>query len=133
MAAEEKNSTEFINLLIETFPEIKDELLDEDYLGLISLQIGCFRRYSQNAIDDNELNIVSKCFLFVESNFDNVEAPIKNSLYISYLGKLQFEKNIKAEELLPQKLRDAIDELKKAHEIPSKNKKLIQFLKGIKK
>ncbi|HEY9194839.1 MAG TPA: hypothetical protein VIM77_01195 [Mucilaginibacter sp.] len=88
-----KTVSEFINELTTLFPEISAEVLDEDIEGLISLQIGCFRRYTQNAIDHNQLQTVSKCFRFAESCIDSVDFEVENSIAISWAARIKFEED----------------------------------------
>lgn len=126
-----KTKAAFIEELVLTFPEIRDEVFDEDYLGLISLQIGCFRRFTQNAININDLETVQKCFDFVDNNLDIVEFDVENSLVISFLGKLNFDKNIGASKLLSSKLTEMIEVLKSYYSSFSKDKKLLNFLKDL--
>jgi hypothetical protein len=126
-----KNEQAFIKELISAFPEIKNEILDEDYAGLISLQIGCFKRFTQKAIDNNDLDVVKKSFQFVEANIGTVEHKIENALYISYLGKLNIVKNSKVEKLLPDSLKRALFELNAYNTSGSKNEKLNKFLNDL--
>jgi hypothetical protein len=127
-----KDNDTFINDLVNTFPEIREEVLDEDYSGLITLQIGCFRRYTQNAIDANDLDTVKKCFRFVESNIGAVENKIENALYISYLSHLNILNNSKIKSLLPPNLKSAFIAINDYNESASKNDKLNSFLKNLK-
>ena len=69
-----KGDESFINELVTTFSEIKDEVLDEDWTGLIHVQVGCFTRFTQKAIDGNDLSVALKCFKFVENVIDEVES-----------------------------------------------------------
>ena len=123
-----KNNTSFISDLINTFPEIKEEVLDEDWLNLISLQIGCFRRFTQKAIDNNNISLVIKCFRFADDNIDIAEFNIENSLAISWLGKLNFDNNKNAYQLLSPKLKELYVKLQKHYNEPSGNEKLNKFL-----
>jgi hypothetical protein len=100
-----KDEITFIEDLITTFPEIKKEVLDEDWIGLISLQIGCFRRFTQKAIDDNNNLLALQCFKFIDDNINEVEFSIENSLTISWLGKLNFDKSKDLYNRLPKKLK----------------------------
>jgi hypothetical protein len=127
-----KNHECFINELVSAFPEIKDEVLDEDYLGLISLQIGCFKRFTQKAIDIDDLVTVKKCFEFVNRKFETVEFEIENALLISYLGKLNITKNSEVEKLLSTKLKGAIERLTFYYESNPKNEKRDKFLNDLK-
>ena len=121
----------FIEDLINCFPEIKKEVLDEEIVGLLSLQVGCLTRFTQKAIDVNDLHTVSRCFHFVEESFEQVVFEIENSLVISVLGHLDFRKNPKAEKMLSEKFKDILKALK-LHTIQPKSGKLTNFLKGIK-
>jgi hypothetical protein len=71
-----KNVENFVNDLINTFPEIKEEVLDEDYEGLITLQIGCFMRFINNAIKANNLVLFKKCMDFIQENINIVDKRI---------------------------------------------------------
>ena len=111
------NNKEFIDKLTNTFPEIKEEVMDEDFEGLITLQIGCFMRYTQKAIDTNNEISINNSFQFVLDNLESVNDRIENALYISFLNKLSFTKNISAKSLLPPKLlaaKNKMDEYDKA-------------------
>jgi hypothetical protein len=121
----------FVTKLIEEFPELKDEVLDEDYAGLISLQIGCFRRFTQQAIDLNNLDLVKKCFLFVEAIYDIVNPEVRNLLYISYIGKLKMPIGGAVEKILPERFKQIISELNTYHTSIPKNEKLNKFLEDL--
>jgi hypothetical protein len=126
-----KNQEAFINELISTFPEIKSEVLDEDYLGLVSLQIGCFRRFTQDAIVNNNLPLVKKCFDFIDKSIDAATQDIKNSIAISYLSKLDIKKG-KIETLLSFKLKNILNELNEYYESLAKDEQLNKFLHDLK-
>ena len=128
-----KKQEVFLKELIEAFPEIRDEIMDEDYLGLITLQIGCFKRFTQIAIDKNELDVIKKCFLFVDENIEIVEYAVKNALYISYLGHLNIPKKSKANKLLTINLKNILAELDKYNKSVSKNEKLNKFINDLRK
>ena len=106
-----KSIDNFINDLINTFPEIKEEVLDEDYEGLITLQIGCFMRFINNAINANDLVLFKKCMDFIAQNINIVDKRIENSLVISCLGKLKIPKGSQIEGLIPKELESLIDTL----------------------
>lgn len=99
-----KDVNTFLNELIDAFPEIKDEVLDDDYEDLIALQVGCLTRFTQAAIKIEDWKTVTRCIKFVNENFDSVEFSVENSLAISYLGQLEFPRGNMAEKLLPKKL-----------------------------
>ncbi|MEE1946447.1 hypothetical protein VRU48_15085 [Pedobacter sp. KR3-3] len=126
-----KDEKTFINDLVNNFPEIKEEVLDEDIADLLSLQVGCFKRFTQNAIDLNDLITIERCFGFVDENFEQVIFKIENSLVISFLGHLDFSKNPKIEKMLSEKLKKILKALR-LHESQPKDEKLKGFLKGLK-
>jgi len=102
----------FIKDWVDRFPEIAEEVLDEDYIGIFTLQIGCFKRFTQKAIDLGDLETIRKCFNFMEENISGVEFKIENALFISYLGKLDFKGSSQIENLMPQRLKKVLSELK---------------------
>ena len=117
--------------MITIFPEIRDEVLDECYQGLLTLQIGCFKRFTQRAIDRNDLITIKKCFDFVDEDFEAVEFKVENSLAISYLGKLNIVKDSKIEMLLSPKLKDIRTTLASYYESILKDEKFAKFLKDL--
>ncbi len=125
------NNQEFINTLVTVFPEIKDDVLDEDNDGLINLQIGYFRRLAQKAIDDNNVFNIKKCFQFVDDNIEDVEYKVENALYLSFLNKLDFAGNLKAEKLLPKKLLNAKRDLDNYENSKETNVKMNKFLDNL--
>jgi len=128
-----KDQHSFIEDLVNHFPEIKDEVLDDDWTGLITLQIGCFMRFTQKAIDTNDITTIKNCFWFVDDNLDAVEFNVENSLTISWLGKLDFAKNKVAFDLLSTKLKNLYTQLRQWNTDIPKNQKLNTFLHHITK
>lgn len=126
-----KNRETFVSYLAEKFPSIKDELLDEDYEGLLSLQIGVFRAYTQKSIDTFDNNTALKCFKFVDHVLSEVDNNVENSLVISFLGKLNFIKNPNLKEMLPKKLKVFIDALDNHSKSTPSNNKLDSFLREL--
>lgn len=69
-------------------------------------------RFTQQAIDNNDLETVKRCFEFVEENLDKVIFRIENALVISYLGKLDFDKNPRAERKLYKRSMEILKALR---------------------
>lgn len=126
-----KNEEVFIENLLNAFPEIKDELLEEDNLGVVTLQIACFKRFTQKTIDSNDVITLKACLKFVDENIDQVERKIENALYITYLGHLKFDTNKEAKKLLPTRLKSAIDDLANYRNSNPRTDKLKSFLNGL--
>jgi tRNA A37 threonylcarbamoyltransferase TsaD len=122
---------DFIDMLVNRFPEIKEEVLDEDYEGLLTLQVGCFKRFTQEAIDNNDFQRVSASFEFVNEIGDKVIQKVENALYIFYLGHLTISKGSKVEKMLPDKLKKAYQDIHKHNSSLSQNSKLNKFLEDL--
>ncbi len=115
-----KSTAEFIEVLVTKFPDIKEEVLNEDYHDLISLQVGCFTRFTQKAINAGDRNTALKCFHFADNCIDTVEYGVENSLAISWAAKLKFDNHDDLYTLFPAKIKliregllEAYDEMKK--------------------
>jgi hypothetical protein len=126
-----EDETAFINELVNTFPEIKKDVLDEDWVGLIHLQVGCFTRYTQRAIDINNISVAMKCFKFVEDIINKVEFNIENALVLSWISHLNFNKNETLYAQFPSELKQIRIKLEEHYANASENKKLNKFLKDI--
>ncbi|MGN8072816.1 hypothetical protein [Mucilaginibacter sp. SG564] len=122
---------EFVNLLVNKFPEISEEVLDEDYEGLLTLQVSCFKRFTQESINNNDLQRVSLSFDFVNQMIDKVVQKVENALYISYLGHLIIPKGSNVEKMLPHKLKKAYEDIHKYNSSQSQNSKLNKFLEDL--
>ncbi|NDV66666.1 hypothetical protein [Bacteroides sp. 224] len=90
----------FIEKLCEEFPDMSNDILDEDILDIFSLQIGVFRSYTQEAIDGGDFEKVDRYFNFLDPYLKNIyqkpsstisASKIENSIVLSYIGKLDFK------------------------------------------
>ena len=122
------NKKDFLNKLIQCFPDMKEEILDDDYNELFSLQVGVFRDITQKAIDTHDLENVEKYTQFILDNFDNFDDDVNNSIVLSYIQKLNF-KDYKT----PSFFMNFQKELKEYEQSSYTDEKLIDFLKSIKK
>lgn len=119
--------TVYLQQLSEQFPEIKEELLDEDYEGLITLQTGVFKRFIQKAIQNNDVPALKRSFTYLNNNFDLFDDKVQNSIVVSLLEHLEL--NSTANNLLPAKIRNIINQLSNYNNSADNNKKLTDFLK----
>ena len=103
-----KTHDEFIQDLIKLFPEIEENILDEDNLDSITLQMIEFKVFTQKAIDSNDLPTVKKCFDFINEQFNWVDYRVKNALAITYLWHLKITLNSSVERLLSPQIKDII-------------------------
>ena len=122
------NKKDFLNKLIQCFPDMKEEILDDDYNGLFSLQVGVFRDITQKAIDTHDLENIEKYTQFILDNFDDFDDDVNNSIVLSYIQKLNF-KDYKT----PSFFMNFQKELKEYEQSSYTDEKLIGFLKSIKK
>ena len=120
----------FIEELVNTFPEIKEDVLDEDRIGLIHLQVACFTRFTQKAIDINDVTVALRCFQFVQWQITKVEHGVENALVISWMIRLNFTKNKNLYEKFPSAFKDICAKFEDYYSNPSKNEKLNLFLKN---
>ncbi|WP_460557143.1 DUF7674 family protein [Hymenobacter daeguensis] len=95
----------FLQLLAEEFPEIAEEVLDEDYTGLIHLQVSCMARYANLLIQNGRFDALEKLFSFFHSVVKKVDSSTENALYVSFLEHVDMdgdsEKAKAARKLLP--------------------------------
>ena len=122
------NKKDFLNKLIQCFPDMKEEILDDDYNELFSLQVGVFRDITQKAIDTHDLENIEKYTQFILDNFDDFDDDVNNSIVLSYIQKLNF-KDYKT----PSFFMNFQKELKEYEQSSYTDEKLIDFLKSIKK
>lgn len=121
-------SKEFIKIMVNVFPEIKEGVLDEDNEGLITLQIGDFRRFAQKSIDENNPDRIKECFQFIDDAIEHVDSRVENAIYLSFLAKLDFAKNPRAKKLLSKKMLMAKNDLDKYDTSSEINDNLNKFL-----
>ena len=80
---------DFIKALVETFPDLKEEI--EEWDGLLHVQMGTFARFTQNAIDQGDIVTMDKCFALAHKMFHDAGSELKNAFYVSYLENLNLE------------------------------------------
>ncbi len=113
----EISQEEFLRHLIEQFPDIKSEVEDEDYQGLIYLQIGCLTRYTNTCVVAGRIDEVRRILDFFHQTVDRVDSTTENALYVSFLEHLELDANTKnaqeAKKLLKPKYLDIYKQLRK--------------------
>jgi hypothetical protein len=119
---------QFIQNLCDEFPYLSEDILDDDYEGLLTLQIGVFRESTQEAIDNNDSQKIDEHLNFILNNFNKVNDKVQNSIVLSYIGKLNFKKHLK-----PKLFREFQNALENYNALAYKDEKLINFLKNISK
>ena len=82
---------EFLHCLIERFPSLKAELADEDYKGLIHLQVSVLARYTNKCLSSGQLDELQKVFDFFHQTIEKVDSATENALYVSFLEHIEME------------------------------------------
>ncbi|SMB96535.1 hypothetical protein SAMN00120144_2582 [Hymenobacter roseosalivarius DSM 11622] len=82
---------EFLQHLVKQFPAIDSEVMDEDYNGLIHLQVGCLARYANNCLSTVRLDELRRVFDFFHKTLKKVDSNTENALYVSFLERVEME------------------------------------------
>ena len=117
-----KDQDLFIKELIQLFPSLKEEFLDEDYRDFITFQIGRFKRFIQQAIAKNDLNTFDVMVYFLTKNLPLVDKRVQNAVYLSFLGKLDFSENPDLKKRLGQQLGQAYTDIENYNNSPAFDK-----------
>ena len=81
----------FLTSLVAHFPSLASEVLDEDYEGLIHLQVGCLARYANACLATARLDELARVIRFFEATVERVDSRTENALYVSFLEHLDVE------------------------------------------
>jgi hypothetical protein len=99
--------SEFLAELKAAFPSIRDDL-NAGY-GLLHLETAVFRRFTQQAIDNQEKDVVARCFAIAEKYYAMGNGKLQNAIGVSYVEDLVFADQQTARQwawsLLPALLR----------------------------
>ncbi|MDR3008197.1 MAG: hypothetical protein LBV59_09710 [Sphingobacterium sp.] len=122
-----KDQDLFIKELIDLFPSLKEELLDEDYRASITFQMGSFKRFMQEAIAKNDGDMFDAMVNFITKNLPLVDKRVQNAIYLSFLGKLDFSENHDLRKRLGQHLGKAYTAIDNYNNSPA-NDEVKKFL-----
>lgn len=104
-----------VEALLAAFPSIKDDLLDDTWSNLLHPQMGSFARYTQEAIDRGDRNVVKTCFDLANQFFREGTPELENAVGVSFLEQLNFDDGKRrrawARDLLPPQLRKVLQEI----------------------
>jgi hypothetical protein len=111
----EISQEEFLRHLIEQFPALKSEVEDEDYQGLIHLQVACLAWYTNTCVAAGRIDEVRRILNFFHQMMEKVDTSTENALYVSFLEHLELDANNtqEAKKLLKPKYLDIYQELRK--------------------
>jgi len=109
------NSVTAIDYIEAKFPHLREALRDEDWDGLLHLQMGVFADWAQKSIDaghQEEWNQITNVFMDL---WRDCTADVINALNVSFLEHLNFSDSKKqrswAYAAMPEEMRKAWDEM----------------------
>jgi len=85
----ELTQAQFLANLIERFPTIAEEVLEDT--GLIHLQVGSLARYANDCLAKGRLDEVARVINYFQNTVEKVDSNTENALYVSFLEHLEFE------------------------------------------
>jgi len=100
------STEEAIKYLTNNIPALKDEL--RSYVGLFTVQMGVFAKYTQLYIDTSDKVNAEFCFKVASVILRDGNAEVKNAVAVSYCEGLNFNDGKKmrtwAKKLMPENL-----------------------------
>lgn len=106
----EVSHAEFIQLMVEQFPAVAEDALDEEWTDLIHLQVGCLARYANECVSTNDLPEFNRILQFVDHLLPKVDSALDNALYVSFIENLHLDGSLPtrraARALLPAHFRE---------------------------
>jgi hypothetical protein len=85
----EYTQADFRRMLLEQFPELREEIDDCD--GLLHIEMGVFAQHTQLAKGRADWDTYARCVQLADELWKRPEALLLNALNVSYLEHLDFE------------------------------------------
>ncbi len=82
------NPAEFEKTLMERFPALRDEILEDS--GLEHLQCGTLSRYAEQQIEEKNWSEVKRIFGFLEEAEHGGDSAVENAIVVSFLEYFDF-------------------------------------------
>src|SRR5882724_2925299 len=79
----------FVQLVLTEFPQLHKELAEAD--GLLHLQMSAWSRFTQEAIERNDLDTVKRCYALLAGIMKATSPEVENAIHVSFLEQLDFE------------------------------------------
>lgn len=84
------NPSDFEKKVIEEFPNLKDEILDD--IGLLHLQMETLYRYAQSQIKNDNWQELNRVFRFLDRTFkERSGIELENAIRVSFLEYFDFQ------------------------------------------
>ena len=81
----------FIQLLVERFPSLKSEVLDESRSDLIYLQVSCLTDYANSCLQNGLVDEFEKAIAFFYHTVGKVDNTAEDALFLNFLGDLEMD------------------------------------------
>ncbi len=83
--------TKMLAILLKQFPEIAEDLTDDDLAGLGYMQVACFMRYTQRQIDEGRKPELQRCFDTARRFMLEGDDELQNAMGVAYLEHLNLK------------------------------------------
>ena len=105
------NEAAFCTLVLTEFPSLRQDF--EEWDGLIHLQVSEFLHFTQNEIEAQSFEIVSRCFKLATAALVEGDDSLKNAIYVSYLEHLDLRSDSGklAANLMPMALKQGREDI----------------------
>ncbi|MDJ0367094.1 hypothetical protein QMK33_18240 [Hymenobacter sp. H14-R3] len=81
----------FVQLVVEQFPVVAADILDEDWAGLIHLQVACLTRHANKCVASGDLPEFTRMLRFVDYVLPKVDSALDNALHVSFIEDLMLD------------------------------------------
>ncbi len=95
--------SEFLRELKKTFPELREDINAQE--GLIHLEMNVFHKFAQDAIDENNLELLNQIFFLADKFYRNGNSKLKNAIDVSFVEGLKFKNRKAAWKIMPETLK----------------------------
>ena len=82
------NRQGMVEMLIEEFPGLEEDITDENWAGLVHLEASSFARYTQRQVDQGDKVELKRCFEVARKLVLEGDESIENAMHVSYLEHL---------------------------------------------
>ena len=114
----------FIRELCERFPAIQDEIDPDLDDVLLCVEMGTFRRFTEEAINAGDRDLVIRCYQFADRLLAVGDDAVRNAVAVAYLEHLEFPAGTEwAKDLLTTRLRAKFTQHPHEHSIVSVGKR----------
>lgn len=85
------DAAEFMRRLREEFPDLREDLDQEDWTGLLYLEARAFARHAQQGIDEHDEVLVRRFFEFADCAARHGDDQVQNAIGVAFLEHLNLQ------------------------------------------